>query len=154
MPSAVLAILRKGAALLVALAAASACGGNVVVDGTSDGGDPCSTGADCAQCPDRSSCFTCNGQVHPAGLAAFDALLSCVLCTGCFTACEPLAQAMCPAPPVTKGPCDDGTFEGDAQCQTCQQCSMSGSCEGVLVACKGIPDCGALASAVGACPSP
>jgi len=94
----------------------------------------------------------CNEQVHAAGAPAYKSLANCILCVNCYTACEPGAQGTCPAPPAMKGPCDTGTF-GQTECQTCQQCSVNVACHSALAACQNNPDCVALATDLGMCPT-
>jgi len=142
----------RTALLLVMTVGASACGGNVVVDGAGGaGGTPCVPADGCSQCADNASCSACNRQLHPSGVPLYDTLVTCVLCGDCYSTCM-APSSVCPSPPATTNACDTGTHT-NAACSACQTCATQGSCQPATLTCQNDPDCLALVLALAKCPS-
>src|SRR6185437_11471067 len=93
-------------------------GGNSTVGfGGAGTGDPCSSGADCSQCPDPNSCFQCYTMDHQAGLQDYQNLVNCILCDACPTTCSQFGNpGTCPDPPP---PPPDMCDVGGAGMQQC-----------------------------------
>jgi len=133
-------------------------GGSAAATTGAGGGDPCVTGADCASCTDRVSCFTCNSTAHQPGVTPYNALITCLFCTACYTTCDgatTLGQSGgCTAAPTMTDSCDTGT-PGMTACDTCQTCSTKSgaTCAADLTACEGNGDCKALLTDLATCPA-
>ncbi len=115
---------------------------STVTTGFFDGGDPCSSGADCTQCPNQSACYTCTATAHPAGVADYNALASCILCSACYVTCQGDAQMGFCGPPGPVGPCDVGAPQ--TGCNACEQCAVNSVCQATLDACMQNQDCLAI----------
>lgn len=132
--------------------------GPSTVTSTTDGIDPCSSGADCAQCGDFNTCSQCVENNHPQGFMLYNALVQCIYCISCYNACDG-ASAGCPNPPTVKDACDIGT--GTDACYDpssnppggCIPCGEAGSCQGALQACQQDMDCIAFNNDLQTCPT-
>lgn len=114
--------------------------------GTTTSADPCTAPAgiaDCGSCSNQSDCVSCASMADQDGVMAYNDLVDCVFCTGCYTTCDG-AGSGCKAAPTTTDPCDTGT-PGMTSCNTCQGCVLpktgTGTCTNQLNACKAINAC-------------
>jgi hypothetical protein len=89
----------------------------------------------------------CASMVDQMGVMAYNAFINCIACNSCYTTCQgAMAGSGCMGTPTEDATCDVGT-PGMTGCGACAMCTekAGGSCNAVLTACKGNPQCVDLA---------
>jgi hypothetical protein len=117
---------------------------NATTTATTTGAVDCST--------QGTQCVSCCINENPGGQADLQALITCILCEACYTACDGAGQG-CPSAPATPDACDEATT-GDTECNSCFACAQGEGalCEPELEACGNNPDCAAIIQCANGCP--
>lgn len=131
-------------------------GGNPTTTVTTGGMTTTTTSQkNCADEATFADCASCFATDYPMGAELYDALVGCLACTACYTACNG-AMVGCPMPPAMPDACDvDGEVCGaDMNPATgCTKCALMGTCADEYSACGMSQECQVFAQSLAQCPN-